>query len=367
MVNGTADSHDPSDRHRDASVIPSSPPRPHDNHEPGHAVSVHRAFIYAALAPGFGEWYAGARTRGVVVFTVFLATSVWGCWLLAVTALALMDLALGKPLQNPLPLAGLGVSFFLAIALWFWGMAGAVQAAVQTRRKSGDPPQIHPAWGVAMSWLCPGAGQLSLGRQPMGFILLGLYVLIFPTLAPALAGLRGVLDNAVTSAGQLFQRPDLIVQLARDISVHIELSFPSLAQSMVKTAAIALYCATLGPLPGALGVRLDTEGARWSASPVARGGGIAILGWLCPGAPQLLQGRESLGWSLLGTYLLIQSTAGGLLVQEIIPAHEASRIASLASIVVVASIVESLVRIVRNRALERKKAGNLPGDESRLL
>lgn len=335
-----------------------------DEQEQNHTVSVHRAFIYAALAPGFGEWYAGARIRGAAICTVFLAVFIWGCWLLTITIIALMDLALGKPLQDPLPLVGLGTSFFLAVALWFWGMAGAVHAAVRTRQQSGAPPQIHPAWGVAMSWLCPGAGQLSLNRLPMGFILLGLYVLVFPTLVPAMAGLRGVLDNAMASAGQFLQRPDLVMHLARDISVHIELSFPSLAQDGIKAAAIALYCATLGPLPGALGSRLAMEGQRWTASPLARGAGLIVLGWLCPGAPQLLQGREPLGWSLLGTYLVVRATGGVLLVQGVVQANEASRIASLASFVLVASIVEGLVHMILTRLRETKDLDSNAGESS---
>ncbi|MFW5733974.1 MAG: hypothetical protein ACOCWR_02840 [Oceanidesulfovibrio sp.] len=321
------------------------------------AVSVHRAFIYAALAPGFGEWYAGARIRGVAIFTAFLAAFLWGAWLLAVAAIALMDLAFGAPLQEPLPWFGLGASSFFAIALWYWGMAGAVEAAVHQRRAGGHPPQIHPAWGIAMSWLCPGAGQLSLGRKPVGFILLAGYVLVFPTLVPSLAGLKSVLDGSLQEAEQYLSRPDLVAELARAITARIELSFPSLAHGVIKSAAIALYCATLGPLAGPLGAKLAKEGERWTASLFARGASLVILGWICPGGPQLLQGREAFGWSLLGTYHAVHFCAGVLLVQDYVSAQDATQITSLASAILLASIADSLIRMIRNRRAYNQDSG----------
>lgn len=331
------------------------PPEPHDTPPGVHGddaavpVSVHRAFVYAAMAPGFGEWYAGARIRGTAVFTAFVAVFVWGSWELAVTVSALLDLALGATVDKPLPLFQLGAAFFIALVLWFWGMAGAVEAAVRRRQADGDPPQIHPAWGVAMSWLCPGAGQISLGRLPMGFILLGLYVAIFPTLGPALSGLRVVIDHAAGSAGQLLSRPDLAMELAQEISARIQLSFPRVAQDMVKSVSIALYCATLGPVPGALGAVLAKEGAHWTAALWARCLGLAVLGWICPGAPQLLQGREALGWSLLGVNLALPGAAGLLLAQGVIQPGQASQIASWTTLAVLASIADSLIRMIRLR------------------
>lgn len=312
-------------------------------------VSVHRAFVYAAMAPGFGEWYAGARIRGAAVFTAFVGVFVWGSWELAVTVGALLDLALGATVDKPLPLFQLGAAFFIALALWYWGMAGAVQAAVHRRQAEGDPPQVHPAWGAAMSWLCPGAGQISLGRLPMGFILLGLYVAIFPTLGPALAGLRVVIEHASGNAGQMLSRPDLAMELAQEISARIQLSFPRVAQDMVKSASIALYCATLGPIPGALGAVLAEEGLRWTAALWARCLGLAVLGWICPGAPQLLQGREALGWSLLGLNLALPAVAGLLMAQGLVQPPVASHIASWATLAVLASIADSLIRMIRLR------------------
>ena len=44
------------------------------------AVSVHRAFVYGACGPGFGEIYAGARLRGYATLLLFLAFTVWFTW-----------------------------------------------------------------------------------------------------------------------------------------------------------------------------------------------------------------------------------------------------------------------------------------------
>ena len=43
--------------------------------------SPRRAFLYSVLVPGLGEWYAGARTRGLVFFGIeAVAVGVWSSW-----------------------------------------------------------------------------------------------------------------------------------------------------------------------------------------------------------------------------------------------------------------------------------------------
>ena len=41
-----------------------------------------RAFLYSVLVPGLGEWYAGAKTRGLVFFGIeAVALGVWSSWI----------------------------------------------------------------------------------------------------------------------------------------------------------------------------------------------------------------------------------------------------------------------------------------------
>jgi len=43
--------------------------------------STRRAFLYSVLVPGLGEWYAGAKTRGLVFFGIEAVTlGVWSSW-----------------------------------------------------------------------------------------------------------------------------------------------------------------------------------------------------------------------------------------------------------------------------------------------
>ena len=44
--------------------------------------STRRAFLYSVLVPGLGEWYAGAKTRGLVFFGIeAVALGVWSSWI----------------------------------------------------------------------------------------------------------------------------------------------------------------------------------------------------------------------------------------------------------------------------------------------
>ena len=47
----------------------------------GEAKSPRRAFLYSVLVPGLGEWYAGAKKRGLVFFGIeAVAVGVWASW-----------------------------------------------------------------------------------------------------------------------------------------------------------------------------------------------------------------------------------------------------------------------------------------------
>jgi len=62
----------------DQNNIPTLPPLK----EP---VSAHRAFIYSACAPGWGDIYAGSRLRGYATLLIFLFCAAWFTWTMAQT------------------------------------------------------------------------------------------------------------------------------------------------------------------------------------------------------------------------------------------------------------------------------------------
>jgi hypothetical protein len=139
------------------------------------SISAHRAFVYGASAPGLGEIYAGSRIRGIMTASLVIFFGIWFTRVLVVIIGGLVDRVFGSLndatliVVSDLPLISLGISFFGIYYVWLWAMISSVDAAVVHRRKITEPPQASIAWAVAMSWFCPGSGQVyrtSLHRFP---------------------------------------------------------------------------------------------------------------------------------------------------------------------------------------------------------
>ena len=142
-----------------------------------NSVSVHRAFIYGASAPGFGEIYAGSRIRGFITAGLFIFFLVWFNWIVIDIMVRVMDLlfqglnqAKGSVLSD-LPIFSLGISFLGMYYIWLWAMISSVDVAGKHRLRSEISTQKSMPWGVAMSWFCPGAGQVYTGYRQLGYIL----------------------------------------------------------------------------------------------------------------------------------------------------------------------------------------------------
>jgi hypothetical protein len=129
-------------------------------------ISVHRAFVYSASAPGLGEFYAGSRIRGLVTAALFLFFTVWLVRMLFVILSAMVSQVFGSftgtaPFVMPnVPFFSMGVYFFGLYFIWLWAMISAVDVATEQRQQNGGPPQASVAWAAAISWFCPGAGQV---------------------------------------------------------------------------------------------------------------------------------------------------------------------------------------------------------------
>lgn len=265
-------------------------------------ISVHRAFVYGASAPGLGEFYAGSRMRGLVTAALFIFFIVWFARMLFVILSEIVSQIFGSlngiaPFVLPhVPFFSVGVSIFGLYFIWLWAMISAVDVATEQRQRDGEPPQASVAWAVAISWLCPGSGQVYTGSRRYGYLLFAAYLLGLLAMVPAYIQLfHGISDLA--GSGQLTPNdPFAVIDIVHRLMARVNLSFGKLAQASVKYFAIA---ATLGALRQGL-LEADT---RWSKPSAAYGAALFGLGWLCPGSGQLLQKCFTLGWYFLAGYI----------------------------------------------------------------
>lgn len=274
-------------------------------------ISAHRAFILSACAPGAGDVYAGFRPRGYTILALFIGFSGWLIWLLAAWLATAVDSlfgnmdAIGTPAIPQIPVVSIGAAFLILFLIWYAALLSAVDVTVRQRRSHGSPPQASVAWALAMSWLCPGTGQVYTGQRIFGLILFTGYILGMLFMLSAYRNLFNGLFGIV-SAGQL--DTGNVQGTVRQLHIllrKVDFSVGALLQHAVKCYAIANTMETLrqGPL------RSDTHWLTRSPGYVLALFGI---GWLCPGAGQLLQGRHRAGWLFLAGYI-ISTLAIGLL------------------------------------------------------
>ena len=265
-------------------------------------ISVHRAFVYGASAPGLGEFYAGSRIRGLATAALFLFFTVWLARMLFVILSALVNQIFGSfsgsaPFVMPhVPFFSMGVYFFGLYFIWLWAMISAVDVATEQRQQNGEPPQASVAWAAAISWFCPGAGQVYTGSRRYGYLLFAAYLLGLLAMVPVYIQLFHSISD-LASSGQLSpNNPLAVVDIVHRLMARVNLSFGTLCQTFVKYVAIA---GSLAALRQGL-LKADT---RWSRPSAAYGTALLGLGWLCPGAGQILQQRFRSGWYLLAGYI----------------------------------------------------------------
>jgi len=265
-------------------------------------ISVHRAFVYSASAPGLGEFYAGSRIRGLVTAALFLFFTVGLARMLFVILSAMVSQIFGSltgtaPSVMPqVPFFSMGVYFFGLYFIWLWAMISAVDVATEQRQRNGGPPQASVAWAAAISWLCPGAGQVYTGSRRYGYLLFAAYLLGLLAMVPVYIQLFHSLSDLVGSGQLTPHNPLAVIDIVHRLMARVDLSFGKLCQASVKYVAIA---GTLVALRQGL-LEADT---RWSRPSAAYGAALFGLGWLCPGSGQILQQRFRLGWYFLAGYI----------------------------------------------------------------
>ncbi len=303
-------------------------------------ISIHRAFVYSACAPGWGDLYAGFRLRGYATLFFFIFFAGWFTWTLAETMISvvgqLFDSLNGiTPFVMPqLPIVSLGISFLGIYFTWLWALLSAVDTAIIQRQKTGNPPQASVGWAVAISWFCPGGGQIYTNDRRFGFILFGAYLLGILLIVPAYIQLfQSLFDLAKT--GQLpANNPYAIIGIVHELIARVDYSFGKLSQESIKYFAVAGTMAALrqGPL------KADTK---WLKPSLAYGTAQFGLGWLCPGSGQLLQGRNRIGWGFFAGYFGSKFLIGLLLGGDLITVETADTLAWLSVVVQWGSMIEA--------------------------
>ncbi|CAB1059090.1 hypothetical protein D1BOALGB6SA_3848 [Olavius sp. associated proteobacterium Delta 1] len=314
-------------------------------------VSVHRAFTYSACAPGWGDIYAGSRLRGYATLILFVFCTAWFTWTMAQTLNAvvgqLFDSLEGiTPYVMPqLPIVSMGISLCGIYFSWLWGMLSAVDTATGRRHHAGYSPQASVAWAVGISWLCPGCGQIYTNDRRFGFILFGAYLLGFLLIVPAYKQLFLSLSDLAQSGQLPANNPLAVVGIVHELIVRVDYSFGKIFQESIKYFAVAFTMAALrqGPL------KADTK---WLNPSLTYGTALFGLGWLCPGAGQLLQGRSRIGWGFFAGYFSSKFLIVLLLGGSLIPVETADTLAWLPVIVQWGSMVEAPIVVGRGKRPE---------------
>jgi TM2 domain-containing membrane protein YozV len=311
-----------------------------------NSVSVHRAFIYGASAPGFGEIYAGSRIRGFITAGVFIFFLVWFNWIVIDIMVRIMDLLFhrlnqgGDSVLSDLPIFSLGISFLGMYYIWLWAMISSVDVAVKHRQKNESSPQGSVPWGVAMSWFCPGAGQMYTGYRQFGYILfignlLGI-LLIIPAYMQLFTSISLLVKNEQLSASN----PYALINIIREHMIILDYSFGNLAQKTVRYFAIA------GTISGLMHGPLHSD-SKWTEPSAAYGIGLFAAGWLCPGSGQLLQKRDKAGWYFFAGYVSSIVLIGFLIKTGFISAINANTLSWISVLIQWSAMIEALFCMIK--------------------
>jgi hypothetical protein len=319
-----------------------------------NSISVHRAFVYSACAPGTGEFYAGSRLRGLVTAALFILATVWFTWTLFVILSAFVGWIFSsfsgaaRAAPPDVPYLSAGISFFALYFIWLWAMFGAVDAATEQRCRRGELPQASVAWAAATAWLCPGSGHVYAGSRRFGYLLFAAYLLAILAVLPGYIQLFDDISRLASSGKLTPNNPFSVINIVHELVSRSEHSFGKLLQASIGYFAVAGAIA-------ALRQRLPETDTCWLRPSAKYGAAIVGLGWLCPGAGQLLQNRDPLGWYFLAGYIASMFLTGFLLSQNFITVATADLLDWLPVVIKWASMGETLLWMIR----QGKKKGHL--------
>lgn len=327
--------------------------------EKNKSISTHRAFVYSACAPGWGEIYAGERVRGFLTAACFIFFGGWFSWTAVKIAMdmvgRLFERLNGLEPITPqgLPFLSLGISFFGIYIIWLWAQISSVDAAIKNQHKDGEPLQANVAWAVAISWFCPGAGQVYTDSRRLGYILFSGYIIGILLIVPAYMQLFQSVSELAKGRELSPANPYELIDIIHGLITKVDYSIGKLFQTTVKNFALAGTLAALrqGPLIRQSPLKRD---AGWSSPSVGRAAALFGIGWLCPGAGQILQQRDRFGWYLLAGYIGSRVLIGVLLTHSFITVQKADTLAWASVIIQWGAMVEAPLWMLK------AKSGNRP-------
>jgi hypothetical protein len=230
------------------------------------------------------------------------------------------------------PFFSIGVYFYGLYFVWLWAMISAVDAAAVQRQRNGGAPQASVAWAVAISWFSPGCGQVYTGSRRYGYLLFAAYLLALLSMVPVYIKLFHSISNLAGSGRLTPNNPFTVINIVHGLMARVDLSFGKLYQASVKYVAIA---GTLSALRQGL-LEADT---RWTRPSAAYGAALFGLGWLCPGAGQILQKHFKPGWYFLSVYIGSTFLVGFLLYFDFITVPTADRLGWLPIVIKLSAMV----------------------------
>jgi Family of unknown function (DUF6677) len=316
------------------------------------SISAHRAFVYAASAPGLGEFYAGYRLRGLITVALFIFATIWFARDLFVILSGIMGRIFDSfngaaPFVLPdVPYLSAAISFFALYFIWLWAMISAVDAATEHRRRYGQPLQTSVAWAAATAWFCPGSGHVYAGSRRFGYLLFAAYLLAILAVVPAYLQLFHGISRLAGSGELTPNNPYTVISLVHGLVARAEHSFGELLQASIRYFAVAGTMSLLRQ-------RLPEADTRWSRPSAGYGAALLGLGWLCPGAGQILQKRHTLGWYFLAGYIGSQFLTGFLLRHDFIAVPDADLLDWLAIAVKWGSMAEALIWMIKKGKKEK--------------
>jgi TM2 domain-containing membrane protein YozV len=310
------------------------------------SISAHRAFVYGASAPGLGEFYAGCRLRGLVTAALFIFATVWFARNLYVILSRIMDRIFDSfngaaPFVLPdVPYLSAAISFFALYFIWLYAMIGAIDAATAHRSRCGQLPQTSVAWAVAAAWFCPGSGHVYAGSRRQGYLLFAAYLLAILAIVPAYIQLFHGISRLAGSGELTPNDPYTVINMVHGLVARVDYSFGKLLQASVRYFAIAGTIRLLQQ-------RFPETDTRWSRPSAGYGAALLGLGWLCPGAGQLIQKRDTLGWYLLAGYIGSKFIIGFLLRLNFIDVPAADLLDWLSIVIQWGSMAEALFWMIK--------------------
>jgi TM2 domain-containing membrane protein YozV len=319
------------------------------------SISAHRAFVYGASAPGLGEFYAGCRLRGLVTAALFMSATVWFARALFVILSRIMD-RIFDSLNGAAPFAlpdvtylSAAISFFALYFIWLWAMIAAIDAATSHRGRSGQPPQASVAWAVAAAWFCPGSGHVYAGSRRDGYLLFAAYLLAILAVVPAYMQLFDGISRLAGSGELTPNNPYTVIKMVHELVARAEYSFGKLIGASIRYFAIA---GTIHLLQQ----RLPETDTRWSRPSAGYGVSLLGIGWLCPGAGQLLQKRDTLGWCLIAGYIGSKFLTAFLLRYDFIDVPAADLLDWLSIVIQWGAMAEALFWMIKTPKRIKKQA-----------